>query len=125
MPPLRGREVDGALLPDEAMDRSPGAPGRGIIKPSALFLRGEELSLFERVVLTRDGVADDKDLARAGSLETRSLVNLRGLGAERSAKRMTGIDESASRGVTPMIFDLMGSTEAGEECTCDVSPSTQ
>ena len=135
MPPLRGREVDGAWFPDGVTGRTPGVTGKGTIKPSASFLRGEGLSLFERVVLTGDGVADGKDLARDGSLETRSLVkgvNFRGLrGAGRSAKGMTGIDESASRGVTPTIFDLMedgagvGSPEAGEECTYDVSPSAQ
>lgn len=95
------------------------------------------MSIFERVVLIRDGVADGKDSARDGFgiEETRSLVrdvNFTGLrGAGRSAKGMRGIHKSASRGITPTIFDLMsdgagvGSAEAGEECTCDVSPSEQ
>ena len=137
MPPLRGKEVDGIWFPEGVTGRSPGATGKGIINPSASSLRGEGLSLLERAVLTGDGVADGKYPARSGfgNEATRSLVtvaNFTGLRvAGRSAKGMTGIDEPASRGFTPTIFDLMadgagvGSPEAGEECICNVSLSAQ
>jgi len=137
MPPLRGKEVDGIWFPEGVTGRSPGATGKGIINPSASSLRGEGLSLLERAVLTGDGVADGKYPARSGfgNEATRSLVtvaNFTGLrAAGRSAKGMTGIDEPASRGFTPTIFDLMadgagvGSPEAGEECICNVSLSAQ
>lgn len=136
MPPLRGRDVDGAWFPDGVTGRPPGATGKGTIKPSASFLRGEGLCSSERIVLVGEEVADGKELARDsffGDKETRSLVkgvNFGGFwGAGRSANGMTGIGKSASRGVTATIFDLMadgagvGSPEAGVECICDVSPS--
>jgi hypothetical protein len=134
MPPLRGRKVEGTWFPEGVTGRNPGATGKGIIKPSASSLRGEGLTSSERVVLAGDGVADPvRD--GFGIEETRSLVkgvNFTGLrSAGRSAKGMTGIDESASRGATPTIFDLMadragvGSPEADEEYNCNVSPSAQ
>ena len=137
MPPLRGRNVDGAWFPEGVTGRSPGSTGKGIIKPLASFLGGEGLSLFESVVLTGDGVVVGRDPARNGFGNERTGSPMKGFdftgleSAGRSAKGMTGMDEFASGGITPTIFDLMadgagvGSAEAGEECTCNVSPSEQ
>ena len=131
IPPLRGREVDGVWFPDGVTGRDPGATGKGIIKPSVSFLTGEGLYLSEGAVLTGNGIiADGRDKVRDalfGDGETRRVDDFSGLGsAGRSAKGMTEMDESASRGVTPVIFDLVaggtgvGSPEAGEECICNV-----
>jgi hypothetical protein len=136
IPPLRGSEVDGAWFPDGVTGRVPGATGKGTINPSASFLRGEGSSLFEGVALTDGEIAYGKDIVLNsffGDEETRKLVkgdDFTGLwGDGRSAKGMTGIDESASRGLTPTTFDLVadgagvGSPEASEECICNVLPS--
>ena len=130
IPPLRGREVDGVWFPDGVTGWDPGATGKGIIKPSVSFLTGEELCLSERVVLTGNGIADGRDKVREalfGDGETRRVDDFSGLGsAGRSAKGMAEMDESASRGITLVIFDLVAggagvrSPEAGEECTCNV-----
>ena len=127
IPPLRGREVDGAWFPDGVTGRDPGATGKGIINPSESLIE-ETSTLSEGVALTGDDVANGRDPvcdALFGNEETRSLVkvdNFAGLGsAGRSAKGMRGIDESASSGVT-LVFSLVvdgagvGSPEADEEC---------
>ena len=131
MRPLRGKKMDGTWFPEGVTCRSPGATGRGIIKPSASCLRGEGLSLFESVVLTGDGVVNGKDPARNGFGKEKTGIDFTGVeSAGRLAKGMTGMDEFASRGITPTILDLMadgeevGNPEVGKECACNVSLPT-